>query len=44
MSAKGDGVELKPDAWSNNLIERIPQLAELAQIHTIPLFLRIHRI
>lgn len=38
MSAKGDGVELQPDAWSNALIERVPQLAELAQIHTIPLF------
>ena len=38
MSAKGDGVELQPNAWSNTLIERVPQLAELAQIHTIPLF------
>ena len=38
MSTKGDGVELQPDAWSNALIERVPQLAELAQIHTIPLF------
>ena len=44
MSAKGDGVELQPDAWSNALIERVPQLAELAQIHTIPLFLKIPQI
>lgn len=38
MSAKGDGVELNPQAWSGTLIERIPQLSELAKIQTIPLF------
>lgn len=38
MSAKGDGVELDPGAWSNTLKERIPQLGELAEIHTLPLF------
>jgi L-asparaginase len=38
MSAKGDGVELNPDAWSGTLTQRVPQLGELAIIHTIPLF------
>ena len=38
MSAKGDGVELDPGAWSNTLTERVPQLSELAQINTLPLF------
>ncbi len=38
MSAKGDGVELDPSAWSHTLIEKIPQLTELATIRTIPLF------
>lgn len=38
MSAKGDGVELNPDAWSDTLVERVPQLGELAQIQTLPLF------
>jgi len=38
MSAKGDGVELDPKAWSDTLTARIPQLSELAEIHTIPLF------
>ncbi len=38
MSAKGDGVELDPVAWSKTLKERVPQLGELAEIHTFPLF------
>lgn len=38
MSAQGDGVELDPDAWSDTLVERVPQLGELAQIQTMPLF------
>ena len=38
MNAKGDGVELNPEAWSELLLERIPELGELAEIHTIPLF------
>ena len=38
MSAKGDGVELEPIAWSKKLIDKVPQLGELAHIHTIPLF------
>ncbi|MFN1833640.1 asparaginase [Balneola sp. MJW-20] len=38
MSAKGEGVELDPEAWSSHLVEQIPQLNQLAEIHTIPLF------
>lgn len=38
MSAKGDGVELDPDAWAGTLTQRVPQLGELAKITTIPLF------
>lgn len=38
MSAKGDGVELDPDAWSALLYKQIPQLEQLAEIHTTPLF------
>lgn len=38
MSAKGDGVELDPKAWSGSLTEKIPQLGEIAHITTVPLF------
>jgi L-asparaginase len=38
MSAKGDGVELDPEAWSNLLYREFPELEELAQIDTYPLF------
>ena len=38
MSAKGDGVELNPESWSQLLYEKIPLLNELAEIQTIPLF------
>lgn len=38
MSAKGEGVELDPDAWSHLLIEQIPELNKLAEITTYPLF------
>ena len=38
MKAKGDGVELDPEAWSETLMERIPELYELAEIHAHPLF------
>lgn len=38
MSAKGEGVELDPDSWSDLLYKQIPELAELAEIHTYPLF------
>lgn len=40
MSAKGEGVELDPEAWSDLLIKQIPELEELAEITTYPLFLR----
>ncbi|MEP1150134.1 MAG: asparaginase [Balneola sp.] len=38
MSAKGEGVELDPDSWSDLLIKQIPELEELAEITTYPLF------
>lgn len=38
MSAKGEGVELDPNAWSNLLIKQIPELEELAEIDAYPLF------
>lgn len=38
MSAKGDGVELDPEAWANLLTEEIPELNELAELSTYPLF------
>jgi len=38
MSAKGEGVELDPHAWSDLLIKQIPELEELAEITTYPLF------
>ena len=38
MSAKGEGVELDPDAWLKTLYERIQGLSELAEITTVPLF------
>ena len=38
MKAKGDGVELDPETWSETLLERIPELSELAEIQTMPLF------
>ncbi len=38
MSAKGEGVELDPEAWSETLYQRIEGLNELAEITTTPLF------
>ncbi len=38
MSAKGEGVELDPEAWSDLLVKQIPELEELAEITTHPLF------
>lgn len=38
MSAKGEGVELNPDAWAGTLVDRVPELQELAEISTQPLF------
>ncbi len=38
MSAKGEGVELDPEAWSETLYQRIDGLNELAEIATFPLF------
>lgn len=38
MSAKGEGVELNPEAWSGALVDRVPELQELAEIETYPLF------
>lgn len=38
MSAKGEGVELNPEAWSGSLVDRVPELQELAEIETYPLF------
>ncbi len=38
MNAQGAGVELDPEAWSKVLYEEIPELSELAEITTFPLF------
>ncbi|MBO6524612.1 MAG: asparaginase [Balneolaceae bacterium] len=38
MSAKGEGVELNPEAWSDTLVDRVTELNELAEIQTHPLF------
>lgn len=38
MHAKGAGVELDPEAWSNVLYEEIPELGKIAEITTFPLF------
>lgn len=38
MSAKGAGVELDPEEWSQLLVKNIPELHELAEIHAHPLF------
>lgn len=38
MNAKGAGVELDPDSWSKVLYEEIPELSEIAEITTFPLF------
>ena len=38
MNAKGAGVELDPEAWSKVLYEEIPELSEIAEITTFPLF------
>lgn len=38
MNAKGAGVELDPEAWANVLYEEIPELNEIAEIATVPLF------
>ncbi|MAO65881.1 MAG: L-asparaginase 1 [Balneola sp.] len=38
MNAKGAGVELDPDSWSKVLYEEIPELSDIAEISTFPLF------
>ncbi|MDR9416675.1 MAG: asparaginase [Gracilimonas sp.] len=38
MNAKGAGVELDPDRWSKVLYKEVPELNEVAEITTIPLF------
>lgn len=38
MNAKGAGVELDPERWSKVLYEEIPELNEIAEIITFPLF------
>jgi L-asparaginase len=38
MNAKGAGVELDPEAWSKVLYEEIPELNQIAEISTHPLF------
>ncbi|MFP8488911.1 asparaginase [Gracilimonas sp. Q87] len=38
MNAKGAGVELDPDAWSKVLYKDIPELSDIAEITTFPLF------
>lgn len=38
MNAKGAGVEIDPEAWSKVLYEEIPELNEIAEIETHPLF------
>lgn len=38
MNAKGAGVELDPGAWSKVLYEEIPELSDIAEITTFPLF------
>jgi L-asparaginase len=38
MNAKGEGVELNPEKWSKVLYDEIPELNEVAEITTLPLF------
>lgn len=38
MNAKGAGVELDPDSWSKVLYKEIPELSEIAEVTTFPLF------
>ncbi|HBX65820.1 MAG: L-asparaginase 1 [Balneola sp.] len=38
MNAKGEGVELNPEKWSKVLYDEIPELNEIAEITTLPLF------
>lgn len=38
MNAKGAGVELDPDTWSKVLYKDIPELSDIAEITTFPLF------
>ena len=38
MNAQGAGVELDPERWSKVLYEEIPELNEIAEIVTFPLF------
>lgn len=38
MNAKGEGVELNPDAWAAQLINQVPELNQIAEIDTYPLF------
>jgi L-asparaginase len=38
MNAKGAGVELDPESWSKVLYKEIPELSDIAEITTYPLF------
>lgn len=38
MNAKGAGVELDPDSWSKVLYKEIPELSNIAEVTTYPLF------
>lgn len=38
MNAKGDGVALDPEGWSQTLYSEIPELNEIAELSTCPLF------
>lgn len=38
MNAKGAGVELDPESWSKVLYKEIPELSEIAEVTTFPLF------
>jgi len=38
MNAKGEGVQLNPEKWSKVLYDEIPELNEIAEITTLPLF------
>ena len=38
MSAKGEGVELDPDAWATQLTNQVPELNQIAEVDTYPLF------
>lgn len=38
MNAKGDGVDLDPEGWSQTLYNEIPELNQIAEVSTCPLF------